>query len=48
VAAVPGSSFFHEPIHHFIRFHFAKQEKTLMESGERLLRLKEVPYPGLP
>ncbi|MBN2442085.1 MAG: aminotransferase class I/II-fold pyridoxal phosphate-dependent enzyme, partial [Spirochaetales bacterium] len=25
VAAVPGSSFFHEPVHHLIRFHFAKR-----------------------
>ena len=41
VAAVPGSSFFHEPIKHLIRFHFAKDEKTLVEVGERLVRLKE-------
>lgn len=42
VAAVPGSSFFHEPVHHLIRFHFAKQEETLKAAGERLLRLKEI------
>jgi len=41
VAAVPGSSFFHEPIKHLIRFHFAKDEKILVEVGERLVRLKE-------
>ncbi len=41
VAAVPGSSFFHEPVHHLIRFHFAKREETLREAGERLLRLRE-------
>jgi aspartate/methionine/tyrosine aminotransferase len=41
VAAVPGSSFFHEPIKNLIRFHFAKNEETLKEVGERLLRLKE-------
>ncbi|NIM99370.1 MAG: aminotransferase class I/II-fold pyridoxal phosphate-dependent enzyme [candidate division Zixibacteria bacterium] len=41
VAAVPGSSFFKEPIRHLIRFHFAKREETLVEAGERLLRLKE-------
>ncbi|MEZ4527852.1 MAG: aminotransferase class I/II-fold pyridoxal phosphate-dependent enzyme [Desulfobacterales bacterium] len=39
VAAVPGSSFFREPVRHLIRFHFAKQEQTLREAGERLLRL---------
>jgi len=41
VAAVPGSSFFHEPVRHLIRFHFAKRLETLVEAGERLLRLKE-------
>lgn len=41
VAAVPGSSFFHEPVRHLIRFHFAKRLETLIEAGERLLRLKE-------
>jgi len=41
VAAVPGSSFFHEPINHLVRFHFAKQEKTLRAAGERLLELKK-------
>ena len=29
VAAVPGSSFFREEIHHLIRFHFAKNMETL-------------------
>lgn len=41
VAAVPGSSFFHEPVKNLIRFHFAKREETLKAAGERLLRLKE-------
>ena len=41
VAGVPGSSFFREPEHRFIRLHFAKQESTLRAAGERLLRLKE-------
>jgi aspartate/methionine/tyrosine aminotransferase len=41
VVAVPGSSFFSEPIKHLIRFHFAKREETLVAAGERLLRLKE-------
>jgi aminotransferase len=41
VAAVPGSSFFREPVENLIRFHFAKRETTLEMAGERLLRLKE-------
>jgi aminotransferase len=41
VAAVPGSSFFREPVHHLIRFHFAKQTETLIAAGERLLCLRE-------
>ena len=40
VAAVPGSSFFKEPVDHLIRFHFAKTEATLDAAGERLMRLK--------
>jgi aspartate/methionine/tyrosine aminotransferase len=39
VAAVPGSSFFREPVNHLIRFHFAKREETLRAAGERLLKL---------
>lgn len=42
VAAVPGSSFFKEPVNHLIRFHFAKTEKTLDAAGERLMRLRHV------
>lgn len=41
VAAVPGSSFFHEPEHRFVRFHFAKREETLHAAGKRLLALRE-------
>ena len=41
VAAVPGSSFFREPVHHLIRFHFAKQESTLREAVARLSTLRE-------
>ncbi len=41
VAAVPGSSFFREPVRHLIRFHFAKREATLNAAGERLLLLRE-------
>src|SRR6185437_16231249 len=40
VAAVPGSSFFHEPVNHLIRLHFAKTSETLESAGERLLRLR--------
>ncbi|QTA83779.1 Aminotransferase, class I and II [Desulfonema limicola] len=41
VAAVPGSSFFHEPVTHLVRFHFAKQESTLRAAGERLLKIRK-------
>lgn len=40
VAAVPGSSFFREPVHHYIRFHFAKQLDTLDAAGQRLQQLR--------
>jgi len=40
VAAVPGSSFFREPVNHLIRFHFAKKEETLLAAGERLTELR--------
>jgi aspartate/methionine/tyrosine aminotransferase len=40
VAGVPGSSFFREPEHRFIRFHFAKKEETLKAAGERLAAMK--------
>lgn len=43
VAGVPGSSFFREPEHRFIRFHFAKKEETLRAAGERLLKLADKP-----
>ena len=41
VAAVPGSSFFHEPVHHLVRFNFAKSPVTMHEAGSRLLMIKE-------
>jgi len=41
VAAVPGSSFFREPVNHLVRFHFAKREETLRKAGERLMKLRE-------
>jgi aspartate/methionine/tyrosine aminotransferase len=42
VAAVPGSSFFNEPVKHLIRFHFAKKEETLKAAGEKLLKLSSL------
>ena len=42
VAAVPGSSFFPEPVNHLVRLNFAKRESTLHEAGERLLKLREI------
>ena len=41
VAAVPGSSFFQEDVHHLIRFHFAKKDETLLQALENLSRLRE-------
>lgn len=43
VAGVPGSSFFREPEHRFIRFHFAKKEDTLHAAGEKLAALANHP-----
>ena len=40
VAAVPGSSFFREPVNHLIRLHFARSEETLAEALRRLSRMK--------
>jgi len=40
VAAVPGSSFFKEDVHHLIRFHFAKNKETLAEALKRLESLR--------
>ena len=36
VAAVPGSSFFREPVNNLIRLHFARQKSTLEEAIGRL------------
>ena len=41
VAAVPGSSFFREPVNHLIRFHFAKKDETLIEALNRLESLRQ-------
>ena len=42
VAAVPGSSFFKEPVNHLIRLHFARQEETLKEALRRLSKMREM------
>ena len=39
VAAVPGSSFFREPVNNLIRLHFAREKATLDEALRRLERL---------
>lgn len=40
VGAVPGSSFFREPVNHLIRVHFAKKDETLLEALNRLEGLR--------
>lgn len=42
VAAVPGSSFFREPINNLIRFHFARSDETLNECIRRLSKLSDL------
>lgn len=47
VGAVPGFSFFREPVNHLIRFHFAKKDDTLNEALNRLETLREkIPAKG--
>ena len=41
VGAVPGSSFFREPVNHLIRFHFAKMDETLNAALENLKTLRD-------
>ena len=40
VAAVPGSSFFREPVNHLIRMHFARSTDVLDEAVRRLEKLQ--------
>lgn len=42
VAAVPGSSFFKEPVNNLIRLHFAKDEKTLEKALVSLSKLADL------
>ena len=41
VGAVPGSSFFREPVNHLIRLHFAKRDETLFDALNRLGSLRK-------
>lgn len=41
VGAVPGSSFFREPVNHLIRFHFAERDETLNAALENLKSLRD-------
>ena len=41
VAAVPGSSFFREPVNHLIRLHFARSEESLKDAIARLGKLQK-------
>ncbi|MCI6968867.1 MAG: aminotransferase class I/II-fold pyridoxal phosphate-dependent enzyme, partial [Collinsella sp.] len=41
VGAVPGSSFFREPVNHLIRLHFAKRDETLNAALENLKSLRD-------
>jgi aminotransferase len=41
VGAVPGSSFFREPVNHLIRLHFAKKTETLEAALNRLGSMKK-------
>ena len=42
VAAVPGSSFFREPVNHLIRMHFARGTDVLDEAIHRLEKLADL------
>lgn len=41
VGAVPGSSFFREPVNSLIRLHFAKKDETLYEALNRLSDIRK-------
>ena len=41
VGAVPGSSFFREPVNNLIRLHFAKKDETLNDALNRLEGLRD-------
>lgn len=41
VGAVPGSSFFKEDVHNYVRLHFAKTDATLHAALDRLMELRK-------
>ena len=41
VGAVPGSSFFREPEHRYMRLHFAKKDETLYAALNRLADIRK-------
>ena len=41
VSAVPGSSFFREPVNNYIRFHFAKKDETLKTALDRISDIRK-------
>ena len=47
VGAVPGSSFFKEPVNNYIRFHFAKKDETLKAALDRLADIRGAAGKGL-
>ncbi|MBD9153284.1 MAG: aminotransferase class I/II-fold pyridoxal phosphate-dependent enzyme [Lachnospiraceae bacterium] len=40
VGSVPGSSFFKEDVHDYVRFHFAKKDETLKAALDRLAEIR--------
>lgn len=42
VGAVPGSSFFREPVNHLIRLHFSRRDETLQAALDRLSRIDKL------
>ena len=42
VGAVPGSSFFREPVNHLIRLHFSRRDETLNAALEKLSRIDKL------
>ena len=42
MGAVPGASFFREPVNHLIRLHFAKNDDTLNEALNRLEKIQKL------
>lgn len=40
VGSVPGSSFFKEDVHDYVRFHFAKKDETLKAALDRLVEIR--------